>query len=169
MEYVIQYHFHPDTTDSLSFLITKEYLIAFSFGAIEYLVECYFFPYKCTFSNVFIYIGLSLIAIGLTIRFTAIIQAGKSFTHLIAYYKRPEHKLITTGIYKYIRHPSYLGYLIFAVGTQIYLTNVISPIGFYIVLYLFFKDRIREEEIYLVEMFPEYAAYRARTPTWMFI
>lgn len=168
-EYLLQKHFHPDTTDRSSFLITPEYAIAFGSGIVEFLIERYFFPYKSSNSNIFIYIGFVCIVVGLTIRFSAILHAGKSFTHRIAFSKKPEHKLVTDGIYRYIRHPSYLGFLIFAVGSQVYLTNPICVIGFYIKLYSFFSQRIRIEEEYLIKMFPDYVDYRAKTPTWMFI
>lgn len=167
-EYKIQKHFHPDTTDASSFLITKEYLIAFSCGAIEFIAERYFFPFKSDPRSLIIWLGVVMIFIGLYIRFTAIITAGKSFTHLIATKQRTEHKLITHGIYRYIRHPSYLGFFVFAVGTQLMLQNIISLVGFVVVLFYFFKDRIEYEEEFLIKFFgQEYIDYKSKTKTWI--
>ncbi|OHS93303.1 hypothetical protein TRFO_11930 [Tritrichomonas foetus] len=167
-EYIIHKIHHPDTTEVNSFLITKDYLIAYTCGVVEYLIERYFWPSKSDPHSIMIYIGYALIAVGLYIRFAAIITAGKSFTHLVQLRKTKDHVLITHGIYKYIRHPGYLGFLIFAVGTQIMLKNFFSVIGFYIVLWNFFNRRIAYEERGLIDMFgQEYRDYRDRTPTWI--
>jgi len=166
-EYIIHKIIHPKETDTRSFLITREYLIAFSVGIIEFLVGNIFFSHtKTNPNNPIIWIGLIFILIGLFIRFSAILTARKSFTHELADFKKKEHILITWGIYKYIRHPGYLGFLVFAVGTQIFLCNVISTIGFAAVLWYFFDRRIRYEERTLIEFFGnDYIEYRKKTPT----
>lgn len=165
-EYLIQRHFHPDTTKFSSFLISKDYIIAYSLGFVEYLIERYFFPSKSDPYSIIIYIGLLMEAIGLFIRFSAILHAGKSFNHLIQTRKSPDHKLVTDGIYKYFRHPSYFGFFLFAVGTQVMLKNIITVIGFTIVLWRFFDSRIQYEEQTLIKHFgKEYIGYRNRTPT----
>ena len=169
-EYLIQKHFHPKTTNRSNFLITPEYLFAFSLGIIELIIESIWFPIKNSPKNPLFTIGLIMIAIGLTIRFSAILHAGKNFNHTIQFRRTSDHVLVTDGIYKYIRHPSYLGFLIFAVGTQVFYSNPICIIGFYVKLYTWFKARIRVEEDALCRMFPgEYQQYRAKTRTWMFI
>ena len=167
-EYVIHKRHHPDRTDKGSFLISGPYLLAFGIGLAEYAIERYFCPSKSDLMSAVFWFGVLCVFVGLYIRFDAIITAGKSFTHLVQYSKRKEHKLITHGIYKYVRHPGYLGFFIFAVGTQIALKNVVATIGFIFVLWNFFSDRIQDEEEALVNMFPgEYEKYRAKTPTYI--
>jgi len=61
---------------------------------------------------------------------------------------------------RYVRHPSYSGYYIWSLGTQLLLGNSICLIVYTIVLYQFFAERIEVEESRLLEFFPEYAAYR---------
>ena len=168
IEFLLQYHFHPKTTNKDNFLITRDYLLAFACGILELLIESIWFPIKNSPHNPLFIIGLIMIFVGLFVRFSAILHAGKSFDHRIQYVKDPEHKLITDGIYKYIRHPGYFGFLVFAVGTQVYYSNPICIIGFYIVLFKFFKNRIEDEEAALCRMFPgEYQQYRAKTKTWI--
>nr|ACU18188.1 unknown [Glycine max] len=70
-----------------------------------------------------------------------ILTAGKAFTHLIKIYHEEQHQLITHGIYSYIRHPWYRGFLIWSVGTQIMLCNPISTIAFAAVVWCFFAKR----------------------------
>ena len=168
-EYAIHKHFHPKSTDVDSFLITKGYLCALAFGVVEYLLENWkHSEFKHDPSNPMIYIGVVFIAVGLFFRFSAMIHAGVSFSHRIAEYKKTEHKLVTDGVYKYVRHPSYLGYYLFAIGTQIYLSNIVSPILFAVVLWLFFNDRIPYEENLLIEFFGnDYIVYREKTRTWL--
>ena len=169
LEYIIHKTHHPKDTDSSSFLLSRDYIIAFSAGYVEFFVESYFFySFKSNPKNIIVWLGMICIIAGLYIRFSAIIHAGKSFTHRIAFTKRDEHKLITDGIYKYIRHPGYFGFFIFAIGTQIWLCNIVSPIGFAIVLWRFFSSRIANEERLLINFFgKDYERFRDKTPTWI--
>ena len=168
-EYVIHKHFHPNSTNLDSFLITKGYLLALTVGIVEYFLECIkFYDFKNSAKNPMIYIGIVMISLGLFFRFSAMLHAGANFTHQISTSKLPEHKLVTDGVYKYVRHPSYLGFYLFAVGTQIYISNVVSPIGFAVVLWIFFNDRIVYEEAYLIDFFDkDYKEYRRKTKTWI--
>ena len=64
LEYVIHRKHHPKMTDKSSFLITPEYLMAFSVGIAEYLIELYFFPWKERLDIVF-WFGVACVAVGL--------------------------------------------------------------------------------------------------------
>lgn len=168
-EYVVQLKIHPETTDRNSFLITKPYLAAFTFGALEYLIESYFWKdFKNNLLNPIVWIGASMVLAGLYVRFAAIFHAGRNFTHLVQYTKRPEHKLVTDGIYKHFRHPSYFGFYIFAIGTQVWLLNPLSTVLYAIALWYFFYIRIKDEEEALNRFFPDdYKRYKSQTPTWI--
>lgn len=62
-----------------------------------------------------------------------------------------------------MRHPSYVGFFYWAVATQLLLSNIVSTIGFIVVLGRFFRSRIRNEEIHLTRFFgKEYVDYKAR-------
>ncbi|OMO88773.1 Isoprenylcysteine carboxyl methyltransferase [Corchorus olitorius] len=91
---------------------------------------------------------------------------GRSFTHLIKVYHEEHHKLVTNGIYGFVRHPSYCGFFIWSVGTQIMMCNPISTIGFAFVVWKFFEKRIPYEEYFLRQFFgPEYEEYARRVPS----
>ena len=67
-----------------------------------------------------------------------------------------------------VRHPSYFGWSLWAVGTQVMLLNPISVVLFSLASHLFFKDRIPYEEELLVEFFGEaYIEYAMKTPIWL--
>jgi protein-S-isoprenylcysteine O-methyltransferase len=167
-EFVLHSYIHPESTDFNSFLISREYLLAFSVGVVEHVIECFFVPWKASFQNPFIFIGILMIVVGLAIRFSAIVTAGRSFHHMVQSHRSDDHVLIRHGIYRYFRHPGYFGFFVFALGTQILLTNLVSTCGFAYVLWHFFAERIEVEEHYLVRFFgDDYLKYRMATRTWI--
>ncbi|GAB4069721.1 isoprenylcysteine carboxylmethyltransferase family protein [Ancylobacter sonchi] len=77
---------------------------------------------------------------------------------------KDSHKLITGGVYRYVRHPMYSAFFLWAVAQLILIPNWIAGpagvIGFGI-LYLF---RVGREEAMMLDTFgDEYRAYMART------
>ncbi|KAK4790721.1 hypothetical protein SAY86_018025 [Trapa natans] len=165
-EYILAITFHGRSSVTLSsLLISKNYLFAMAFSLLEYIVEIIFFPGlkdHWGVSN----IGLVMIIIGEIIRKMAIITAGRAFTHLIRIYHVDDHPLITHGIYAMVRHPSYCGFFIWSVGTQVMLCNPISTLGFIVVVWNFFARRIPYEEFFLRQFFgPEYEEYARRVPS----
>jgi protein-S-isoprenylcysteine O-methyltransferase len=97
----------------------------------------------------------------------ALIQAGHNFTQKIAdaNNKLDKHKLVTDQVYSLSRHPGYFGWFWWSVSTQILLCNPLSTMAFAYVSFKFFKDRIRYEEYFLCQYFPDYPEYRKRVPT----
>jgi protein-S-isoprenylcysteine O-methyltransferase len=101
------------------------------------------------------------------LRKSAMCTAGAAFTHLIQTRRRATHVLVTEGAYAYARHPGYLGWFIWALGTQLVLGNVASVAAFAVVTWVYFKRRITYEERHLRNMFSEYDAYAKRVRTWI--
>jgi protein-S-isoprenylcysteine O-methyltransferase Ste14 len=60
------------------------------------------------------WLGVALFAAGGALRIWPVFVLGKRFSGLVAI--QPGHELVTTGIYGAIRHPSYLGLLVNALG-----------------------------------------------------
>jgi protein-S-isoprenylcysteine O-methyltransferase Ste14 len=107
------------------------------------------------------WIGVVLGAIGGTLRILPVFVLGRRFSGLVAIQK--EHRLVTTGIYATIRHPSYLGLLMTVAGWVLVFRSgmglIIAALFVPIIL-----GRIRAEERLLASQFgAEYEAYRART------
>ncbi|PYH45845.1 protein-S-isoprenylcysteine carboxyl O-methyltransferase [Aspergillus saccharolyticus JOP 1030-1] len=114
--------------------------------------------------NLAVCIGLALMILGQTVRSVAMAQAGSSFNHTVQVARRDDHRLVTTGVYRWLRHPSYFGFFWWGIGTQLVLGNVACLIGYALVLWRFFKLRVRREENYLCAFFgDEYRAYRKRS------
>ncbi|GAB2267989.1 protein-S-isoprenylcysteine O-methyltransferase [Dionaea muscipula] len=154
-------HGRPNVT-AQSLLISKHYILAMVGSLLEYLIEITFFPSLKEYwwlSSV----GLAMIVIGEIIRKMAILTAGRSFTHLIRIYREENHKLVTHGIYGFIRHPSYCGFLIWSVGTQVMLLNPVCVVAFAVIVWRFFAQRIPYEEYLLRQFFgAEYEQYARR-------
>ena len=75
-------------------------------------------------------LGLVLVLAGEAMRKAAIVTAGHNFTHIVQVTRRARHALVTRGIYKHVRHPGYLGWLFWAVGTQLLLSNPLCTVVF---------------------------------------
>ena len=58
--------------------------------------------------------GVAIFAVGCTLRIWPVFVLGRRFSGLVAI--QSVHTLVTTGIYRYIRNPSYLGLLLTALG-----------------------------------------------------
>lgn len=94
------------------------------------------------------------------------IQARHNFTHIIQLRKRPEHTLVTCGVYAWVRHPGYAGWTVWAVGTQLLLCNPLCALLFAAAAWRFFDRRIRAEEQLLASFFGEaWRQYRGQVPS----
>jgi protein-S-isoprenylcysteine O-methyltransferase Ste14 len=108
------------------------------------------------------YSGLLLIVAGIIIRLIAIFSLGRFFTVDVTILDH--HKLKTDGLYRLIRHPSYLGSLISFFGFGISLNNWISLIIIFIPVTLAMLYRIKIEEQLLTKQFgTEYSDYIKKT------
>jgi len=106
------------------------------------------------------WIGVVLFSIGGAVRIWPVFVLGDRFSGLVAIQKG--HSLVTTGIYRYIRNPSYLGLLINSVGWSL---SFRSSAGLILTALLIppLVARMRSEETLLHSHFgAEYAAYYAR-------
>lgn len=114
-------------------------------------------------------IGAVIVFGGLYIRHLAMKECSDSFNHYIATVRKPHHKLVTSGVYSILRHPSYLGFWLFAVGTQLMLNNFINLVLDVAILYYFFSKRIAYEEWMLINKFygQEYIEYRKRVGVYI--
>ena len=72
-------------------------------------------------------------------------------------------KLVTEGIYAYIRHPQYTGFFLITFGMMLEWATI-PLIGLYILLVVLYVRMAKREEKDMVEEFgQEYEAYRKRT------
>jgi protein-S-isoprenylcysteine O-methyltransferase Ste14 len=112
--------------------------------------------------NFFFMIGSILTIIGLIIRVTSILTLKQQFTYTVT--KIDHHELIETGLYKWIRHPGYLGQLIIFLGISVSLSNWLSVLFMMVPVFLGYLNRVVVEEKFMTEqMGQKYLEYQKRT------
>jgi protein-S-isoprenylcysteine O-methyltransferase Ste14 len=107
------------------------------------------------------WIGVGLMAIGAVLRVGPMFVLGSRFTWPLASQER--HELIQTGFYRFIRHPSYSGAFLGAIGWVLVFR---SGLGLILVALLLpaFLPVLRAEEALLVAEFGEaYQVYQRQT------
>ena len=77
-------------------------------------------------------LGLGLVLFGELLRKLAMYTAGTNFNHYVQYIREDGHILVTSGVYGLCRHPSYVGWFYWSVGTQVGTTQYFSFICVYI-------------------------------------
>ena len=107
------------------------------------------------------WLGVLLYTAGGVVRLAPVFVLGRHFGGLVAI--QPEHRLVTSGLYGVIRHPSYLGLFVLMLGWGLAFRSgvgvVIAVLSLAVLL-----ARIQAEEQLLSDTFgAEYDAYRART------
>jgi protein-S-isoprenylcysteine O-methyltransferase Ste14 len=112
--------------------------------------------------NTFFITGLALAVIGLIIRVYSILTLNKQFTYTVT--RIEDHELIDSGLYKWIRHPGYLGQLIIFLGISATLSNWISILLMIIPVLSGYLNRIGVEEKFMErQMGQKYLDYKGRT------
>ena len=108
------------------------------------------------------WIGLILFAAGILLRWYSIIHLGRFFTVNVAITQ--EHRVIDSGPYRFVRHPSYSGALLAFVGFGFCVRNWVSLLVLVVPITAAFLWRIRIEEQALLEgLGDSYRRYADRT------
>jgi protein-S-isoprenylcysteine O-methyltransferase Ste14 len=136
------------------------FLISQVFSIIEW---AYFRPAFHQFSfDGFTISGISLVIAGTIFRVWSIRTLGKYFTATVQ--KVDEHKIITTGAYRILRHPSYTGAFLAVIGGAVMLHAYFGIAITLVVISAVYYYRIKVEEETLIKIFgDEYKVYRTKT------
>jgi protein-S-isoprenylcysteine O-methyltransferase Ste14 len=77
---------------------------------------------------------------------------------------RENHRLITDGVYRLVRHPMYSALLAYAIGQALVVPNWVAGPSYLLLILILFAFRVGAEEKMMLETFgDEYAAYMTRT------
>lgn len=102
-------------------------------------------------------IAAALTLAGTILAFWSAWYLGRNFSLL------PQARtLVTTGPYRFVRHPIYLGGLLITIA-EVWLRFSVLTVGLNLVFVAAQIVRLRYEERLLEQTFPEYAGYRAQT------
>ncbi|KAJ8722339.1 hypothetical protein PYW08_004741 [Mythimna loreyi] len=158
---------NPRTLTVNSFILNHsiQYGVAAVASWIEWGVEYYFYPEMKTYFWVS-YCGVVMCIAGEIFRKAAMFTAKTNFNHTVQFVKRPDHELVTHGVYSICRHPSYVGWFYWSIGTQITLLNPICVIIYAVASWMFFRERVYAEELTLLTFFgPQYVEYQKKVGT----
>lgn len=107
------------------------------------------------------WVGIALFAAGIAINVWAMATLRAMYTVRLAV--QQDHRLVTSGPYRIVRHPGYFGFVLALPGMGLALGSL-ALLAFTVAILLWLVSRIREEEQMLVEKFGEtYRAYQRKT------
>ena len=107
-------------------------------------------------------VGLALLAAGVALRTWAILTLGRLFKFVVVI--QEGHRVVTSGPYRLLRHPSYSGALVAFLGIGIALDNWLSAVALVLIPLLTILVRIQVEEAALSNALgQEYTTYASRT------
>ena len=99
---------------------------------------------------------------GMSIRWAAIVTLGRFFTVNVA--THAQQPVIQSGVFRFIRHPSYAGLLLSFVGLGLFFADGLSLVVLLIPIAAAVMNRIvKEEAVLLVSLGTSYREYCART------
>ncbi|MEI6085615.1 MAG: isoprenylcysteine carboxylmethyltransferase family protein [Verrucomicrobiota bacterium] len=111
-------------------------------------------------------LGLGLTVVALVVRLTAIRTLGKFWSLDLEI--RPQHQLMTEGIYRHVRHPAYSSIMLEMVAVPLVANaygTLLLAVGIYVPLLLW---RWRVEEMEMIKKFGDrYVQYRREVPAFV--
>lgn len=106
--------------------------------------------------------GIGLVICGLAVRVVAIRTLGRFFTSTVQV--QSGQRVVRSGPYRFIRHPSYTGIFLFCAGVSLALASPVAGALTLLLVLPAYLYRIRVEERTLIEgLGEEYIEYRRRT------
>jgi protein-S-isoprenylcysteine O-methyltransferase Ste14 len=106
--------------------------------------------------------GIACLAVGLWFFYRSHADLGTNWS--ITLEVREQHRLITHGVYRRVRHPMYTALLLYSVGQALVIPNWVAGPSYLIAFGILFAFRVgAEERMMLHEFGDQYAAYMART------
>lgn len=124
-----------------------------------------------TDTGTWMYVSLPFVlrSIGVIVGFAAVTLIVLVHRELGIYFSstlviRPEHRLVTTGPYRFVRHPMYSSYLLLFIGAFLVSANWVIGASGTAVIATLMTVRLTREEALLIDRFgAEYEEYRRNT------
>lgn len=85
----------------------------------------------------------------------------------VLYEAQRSHRLATTGLYAYVRHPQYLGFLLIMVGFLVQWPTIPTLLMFPVLVVMYVRLARQEEQEILAQFGDTYARYAAATPAFL--
>lgn len=162
LEFYVTAQYNTRYATVSAFLLSSNgaaYNIAHGSAVVECIVSHYLFPGQTSLGqlatvtepffgtevSLLLVAGFVLLVVGQVVRTIAMATAASNFNHHVQSQHQEGHVLVNTGLYGYLRHPSYFGFFWWGLGTQLILGNVVCFVGYALVLWRFFSSRIKRK------------------------
>jgi len=138
-------------------------LFLFVVFVIIWVVDSFFLR-KSTFLSVFVPMPIRIIVLTVLVCLAGyLIKSG----HVVVSHKGKPKGVVKTGVFQYIRHPLYLGTMLFYLGLVVSTMSVFS-FALLIFIFAFYNYIAGYEEKLLEEMYgDEYKTYKVKTGKWL--
>jgi protein-S-isoprenylcysteine O-methyltransferase Ste14 len=114
------------------------------------------------FDDISVYIRL-IVCVMILVTAIYLIRSG----HVVVKHEERPEGVVTTGAFRYVRHPLYLGSILFYLGLAVSTASLFSLV-MVIVIFIFYNHIASYEEKLLEDRFPnEYRNYKIKTGKWM--
>lgn len=129
--------------------------------ALTFLSALYFPSLRQT-PSVAHFLGMSLFLLGVCYRLWAIRTLGKFYSHRVEIVSG--HQIVSSGPYRFTRHPAYAGMIVANAGICMYFFNGVTLCMFAFLLTpaIVLRIMIEERTLYGIEGYAEFAAGRKR-------
>ena len=83
------------------------------------------------------------------------------------YDAQSRHALATTGVYEYVRHPQYIGFIVIMLGFLLQWPTLLTLLMFPVLVVMYVRLARLEEREALREFGDQYRAYMQRVPAFL--
>lgn len=146
--WLLEFIFFADRTDSKDG--KRTFILILSGIILNLLIAIVLAVFKITqlsgrTGDIFSYGGLVIYVLGLAVRYSAIISLGSNFNRKIEI--KREQTLVSSGLYRWIQHPSYLGLILLTAGAVAAIGNLLGTVIAFLSMTVIVLRRIKEEEM----------------------
>jgi len=134
----------------------------YGFGQALTFLTALWFPSVWQAPNIVHFLGMSTFVAGVCYRLWAIRTLGQYYSHRVQTVAR--HQIVTSGPYRFTRHPAYAGMIIANAGISMYFFNwaTVGVFLFILVPAILLRIRIEERTLFGIEGYAEFAQKRKR-------
>ena len=134
----------------------------YAFAQAVTFLSALWFPPVWRAPNAAHFVGFSIFLLGVCYRLWAIWTLGQFYSHRVRILS--QHRIVSSGPYRFTRHPAYAGMIILSAGVTIYFLNWVTLCIFVFALVpaIVLRIGIEERVLFGIEGYPEFAKRRKR-------
>ncbi len=138
-------------------------LISLAVFMVLWVADSFFLKISTFLSSyVPLYVRISILLAAIAIA-VSLVKSG----HVVVGHEQRSRSLVSSGAFRYIRHPLYLGSVLFYFGMAVSTASLFS-IALLVVIFIFYNYIAQYEEKLLEKEFgEEYELYKHRTGKWV--